>query len=51
MSGSRHAENGVTAFAHLSANTFFGGTEKFERELLAGINTSPASLKAAAELG
>jgi len=49
--GSRHTENGVTTFAHLSTNTLIGRTEKFERELLDGINASHANLKAAAELG
>ncbi len=46
---SRHAENGVTAFSNLSVNALFGGTDKFERELLEGMNTSLANIKAAAE--
>ena len=48
---SRHAENGVTAFSNLSVNALFGGTEKFERELLDGMNASLARIKAAAETG
>ncbi|MDT5258431.1 MAG: hypothetical protein QOD10_3511 [Mycobacterium sp.] len=46
---SRHAENGVTAISNLSVNAFFGGTASFERELLEGMNTSLANIKAAAE--
>ena len=46
---SRHAENGVTAFSNLSVNALFGGTNKFERELLDGMNASLARIKAAAE--
>ncbi|OBF04101.1 polyketide cyclase [Mycobacterium sp. ACS4054] len=48
---SRHAENGVTAFSNLSVNTLFGGTTNFERELVDGMNTSLARIKAAAEKG
>ena len=48
---SRHAENGVTAFSNLSVNALFGGTANFERELLEGMNTSLANIKAAAEKG
>ena len=48
---SRHAENGVTAFSNMSVNAFLGGTTKFERELLDGMNTSLANIKAAAERG
>jgi uncharacterized protein YndB with AHSA1/START domain len=48
---SRHAENGVTAISNLSVNAFFGGTANFERELLEGMNTSLANIKAAAEKG
>jgi hypothetical protein len=48
---SRHAENGVTAFSNLSVNALFGGTASFERELLKGMNTSLARIKAAAETG
>ncbi|OBH90293.1 MULTISPECIES: SRPBCC family protein [unclassified Mycobacterium] len=46
---SRHAENGVTAFSNLSVNALFGGTTNFERELVDGMNTSLARIKAAAE--
>ncbi len=46
---SRHAENGVAAFSNLMANAFFGGTAKFEGELLDGINASLVKIKAAAE--
>jgi len=48
---SRHAENGVTAFSNLSVNALFGGTSKFERELVEGMNASLARIKAAAETG
>lgn len=48
---SRHAENGVSAFSSLSQNALFGGTTNFERELLEGMNTSLAKIKAAAEEG
>jgi len=48
---SRHAENGVTAFSNLSVNALFGGTASFESELLEGMNTSLARIKAAAETG
>jgi uncharacterized protein YndB with AHSA1/START domain len=48
---SRHAENGVTAISNLSVNALMGGTANFERELLEGMNTSLARIKAAAELG
>ncbi|MCV7074931.1 SRPBCC family protein [Mycobacterium szulgai] len=46
---SRHAENGVSAFSNLSVNALMGGTTNFERELVDGMNTSLARLKAAAE--
>jgi uncharacterized protein YndB with AHSA1/START domain len=48
---SRHAENGVSAFSNLSVNALFGGTANFERELVEGMNTSLAKIKAAAEAG
>ncbi|OBI86608.1 SRPBCC family protein [Mycobacterium sp. 1245805.9] len=48
---SRHAENGVTAVSNLSVKAIFGGNEIFERELLEGMNTSLARIKAAAETG
>ena len=47
----RHAENGVSAFSNLSVNALFGGTTNFERELVEGMNTSLANIKAAAEKG
>ena len=46
---SRHAENGVSAFSSMSVNTLMGGTTNFERELVEGMNTSLAKIKAAAE--
>ncbi len=48
---SRHAENGVSAFSNLSVNALLGGTTNFERELVEGMNTSLANIKAAAERG
>jgi uncharacterized protein YndB with AHSA1/START domain len=48
---SRHAENGVSALSNMSVNAFLGGTTNFERELLEGMNTSLAKIKAAAERG
>jgi uncharacterized protein YndB with AHSA1/START domain len=48
---SRHAENGVAPFSNLSVNVLFGGTTNFERELVGGMNSSPARIKAAAEKG
>ena len=47
----RHAENGVSAFSNLTVNALFGGTTNFERELVEGMNTSLANIKAAAEKG
>ncbi|CQD02984.1 SRPBCC family protein [Mycobacterium europaeum] len=46
---SRHAENGVTAVSNLTVNALLGGTTNFEHELLEGMNTSLAKIKAAAE--
>jgi uncharacterized protein YndB with AHSA1/START domain len=46
---SRHAENGVSVFSSMSVNTLLGGTSKFERELVDGMNASLANIKAAAE--
>lgn len=46
---SRHAENGVTTVSNLTVNALFGGTDKFERELVEGMNASLARIKAAAE--
>jgi uncharacterized protein YndB with AHSA1/START domain len=48
---SRHAENGVSAISSLGVNALLGGTANFERELLDGMNTSLANIKAAAETG
>lgn len=49
LTESRHAENGVTAFSSMTVNTVMGGTEDFERELVEGMNTTLANIKAAAE--
>ncbi len=46
---SRHAENGVKPAANLTVNALFGGVPNFERELIEGMNTSLARIKAAAE--
>jgi uncharacterized protein YndB with AHSA1/START domain len=46
---SRHAENGVKPVSAVAVNTLMGGTESFERELVDGMNTSLAKIKAAAE--
>lgn len=46
---SRHAENGVKASANATVNALFGGVPNFERELVEGMNTSLARIKAAAE--
>ena len=48
---SRHAENGVKPLSSMAVNTLFGGTANFERELVDGMNTSLAKIKAAAENG
>ncbi|WIM85980.1 SRPBCC family protein [Candidatus Mycobacterium wuenschmannii] len=48
---SRHAENGVKPISSLAVNNFMGGTDSFERELVAGMNQSLAKIKAAAENG
>ena len=45
----RHAENGVTAFANMSVNAMLGGVPNFERELVDGMNASLSRIKAAAE--
>ncbi len=45
----RHAENGVKAAANFTVNALFGGVRNFERELVDGMNTSLARIKAAAE--
>lgn len=46
---SRHAENGVKAASNLVVSTLFGGVPSFEDELVEGMNTSLARIKAAAE--
>jgi uncharacterized protein YndB with AHSA1/START domain len=46
---SRHAENGVKPLSSMTVNALFGGTANFERELVDGMNTSLAKIKAAAE--
>ncbi len=45
----RHAENGVKAAPNFTVNALFGGVPNFERELVEGMNTSLARIKAAAE--
>ena len=45
----RHAENGVKPAANFTIQTLFGGVPNFERELVEGMNTSLARIKAAAE--
>lgn len=46
---SRHAENGVTAFANMSINALLGGVPNFERELVDGMNATLSRIKVAAE--
>ncbi|BBZ12252.1 SRPBCC family protein [Mycobacterium branderi] len=46
---SRHAENGVKPISTMTVNALFGGVDSFERELVDGMNTSLAKIKAAAE--
>ena len=48
---SRHAENGLSALSNMSVNAFLGGITNFERELVEGMKTSLANIKAAAEKG
>ncbi len=45
----RRAENGVKAAANFTVNALFGGVPNFEQELLEGMNTSLARIKAAGE--
>jgi uncharacterized protein YndB with AHSA1/START domain len=45
----RHAENGVKAVSTMTVNAVLGGVPGFEKELIAGMNTSLARIKAAAE--
>jgi uncharacterized protein YndB with AHSA1/START domain len=46
---SRLAENGINPVPNMTINTLFGGTANFEQELVDGMNTSLAKIKAAAE--
>ena len=46
---SRHAENGVKAVSNVLVNSLMGGIDSFEAELLDGMKTSLAHIKAAAE--
>ncbi|GFG54091.1 polyketide cyclase [Mycolicibacterium agri] len=46
---SRHAENGVKPVSNLTVHTLFGGVPNFERELVDGMKTTLARIKAAAE--
>jgi uncharacterized protein YndB with AHSA1/START domain len=48
---SRHAENGVKPLSNLGVNALFGGATSFERELVEGMNSSLARIKATAEGG
>ena len=45
----RHAENGTKAVSTLTVNAGMGGVPNFEKELIEGMNTSLARIKAAAE--
>jgi uncharacterized protein YndB with AHSA1/START domain len=45
----RHAENGVKAVSTMTVNAVMGGVADFEKELVEGMNTSLARIKAAAE--
>ncbi len=45
----RHAENGVKAVSNMTVNAVLGGVPSFESELVDGMNTSLARIKAAAE--
>lgn len=46
---SRHAENGVSAISSFAVKTAMGGNTSFEKELVEGMNSSLAKIKAAAE--
>jgi uncharacterized protein YndB with AHSA1/START domain len=46
---SRHAENGTKPVSSMTVNALFGGTANFEQELVEGMKTSLAKIKAAAE--
>jgi uncharacterized protein YndB with AHSA1/START domain len=45
----RHAENGVKPASNMVVNALFGGVPSFEQELIEGMNTTLARIKAAAE--
>ena len=45
----RHAQNGVKAVSTMTVNAVLGGVSSFEQELVDGMNTSLARIKAAAE--
>ena len=45
----RHAENGVKAVSTMTVNAVLGGVSSFEEELVEGMHTSLARIKAAAE--
>lgn len=49
LTESRHAENGVTALSNVVITAFLGGVPSFEDELVDGMHTSLARIKAAAE--
>jgi uncharacterized protein YndB with AHSA1/START domain len=46
---SRHAENGVKPMSALGVKLLMGGVPSFDREMVDGMNTSLARIKAAAE--
>jgi uncharacterized protein YndB with AHSA1/START domain len=46
---SRHAENGVKPMSALGVKLLLGGVPSFDREMVEGMNTSLARIKAAAE--
>ena len=46
---SRHAENGVKPMSTLGVKLLMGGVPSFDREMVEGMNTSLARIKAAAE--
>jgi uncharacterized protein YndB with AHSA1/START domain len=49
LTETRHAENGTTGISNMTVNALFGGVPSFEQELIEGMNTSLARIKAAAE--
>jgi uncharacterized protein YndB with AHSA1/START domain len=46
---SRHVDSGLTSVSAFAQKNVLGGIENFERELVEGMNTSLARIKAAAE--